>query len=95
MPAIQHGLTGHGMEAGALHGGAAVLGQDIQRAEADIMPGIAVLAAGVAQPADDKFHRTMDRDRCRSRLFFLKKSHIASLGEKRQERTVLSCQSIP
>lgn len=62
MPAIQHGLTGHGMEAGAFHGGAAVLGQDIQRAEADIMPGIAVLAAGVAQPADDKFHRTMDRD---------------------------------
>ena len=62
MPAIQHGLTGHGMEAGAFHGGAAVLGQDIQRAEADIVPGIAVLAAGVAQPADDKFHRTMDRD---------------------------------
>ena len=55
------------MKEGALplliaHGGAAVLGQDIQRAEADIMPGIAVLAAGVAQPADDKFHRTMDRD---------------------------------
>lgn len=62
MPAIQHGLTGHGMEAGALHGGAAVLSQNIQRAEADIMPGIAVFAAGVAQPADDKFHRTMDRD---------------------------------